>query len=242
MSFDGYMLLAITCQHSFGGYFVGRSAGAGRAMPVRFGGQQGARGFEFELTGGALCLDLANTLDERKSEQPRELLNGYADLVEWGRQSKAISEQTAARLRSRGADSSAAVATLERARAVREAIFEVFSATAGGRPAPARALAALNAALQDACRRRRLEPGTGGQLVWSWDEHGESLDRMLWPVLLSAAELATAPERERVRECASPTCAWLFLDRSRNASRRWCDMTVCGNRAKARRHRSKSSR
>jgi predicted RNA-binding Zn ribbon-like protein len=219
-----------------------RSSGEGSGTAVRYGGRLGPHGFEFELTGGALCLDLANTLDERKRARPRELLNRYDDLVEWGRQAKAISEATAARLRSRAAGSLAAEAALEHAREAREAIFEVLSASAGGRPPPAPALAALNAQLRTVWGRRRLEPGPDGSLVWSWDEDEEPLDRVLWPVLLSAAELATSPERERVRECASETCAWLFLDRSRNASRRWCDMTVCGNRAKARRHRSRRSR
>jgi predicted RNA-binding Zn ribbon-like protein len=215
---------------------------ANRATRVRYGGRQGAHGFEFELTGGALCLDLANTLDQRKTDRPRELLSSADDLVEWGRQARAIPEQTAARLRSRKADPSATAAALARAHEVREAIFQVFSALAHGRPGPAPALAVLNAHLQDALRRRRLTSDADGRLVWSWDEEEGSVERILWPVVLSAAELATSPERERVRECASPTCAWLFLDRSRNASRRWCDMTVCGNRAKARRHRSKRSR
>jgi predicted RNA-binding Zn ribbon-like protein len=209
---------------------------------VRYGGRQGADGFEFELTGGALCLDLTNTLDERKTDRPRELLASSDDLVEWGRQAGAIPEQTAARLRSRKADPSVTAAALARAHELREAIFEVFSAGAAGRPAPAPPLAVLNARLRDTLRRRHLAPGADGRLVWSWDEDEGSLERVLWPVVLSAAELATSPERERVRECASPTCAWLFLDRSRNASRRWCDMTVCGNRAKARRHRSRRAR
>jgi predicted RNA-binding Zn ribbon-like protein len=221
---------------------VTKASAGGRATPVRRGGRQGVRGFEFELTGGALCLDLANTLDERKTERPRELLKSYDDLVEWGWQAGAISEVTAARLRSGSAGSSATASALARALEIREAIFQVFAASAGDRPVPAPALAVLNARLRDAVRHRRLVPDAEGRLVWSWEGDEGSPERVLWPVVLSAAELATSPERERVRECASPTCAWLFLDRSRNASRRWCDMTVCGNRAKARRHRSKSSR
>lgn len=59
---------------------------------------------------------------------------------------------------------------------------------------------------------------------------------MLWPVARSAAELLTSPDAQRVRECALRSCSWLFVDRSRNRRRRWCDMKTCGNRAKARRH------
>jgi predicted RNA-binding Zn ribbon-like protein len=63
---------------------------------------------------------------------------------------------------------------------------------------------------------------------------------MLWPVVRSAAELLTSDELGRVRECAADNCAWLFLDRSKNRSRRWCDMAVCGNRDKVRRFRQRS--
>jgi predicted RNA-binding Zn ribbon-like protein len=72
---------------------------------------------------------------------------------------------------------------------------------------------------------------------WEWDQANSGLDRVLWPVAWSAAELLTQGPLERIRECpGQDTCGWLFLDLSKNASRRWCDMRVCGNRAKARRH------
>src|SRR5690606_34555848 len=69
---------------------------------------------------------------------------------------------------------------------------------------------------------------------FGWPE-SNALDQVLWPVAVSAAELLTSADRERVKECAADTCNWLFLDMSRNRSRRWCDMKECGNRAKARR-------
>jgi len=85
-----------------------------------------------------------------------------------------------------------------------------------------------------------VEPrGTG--FVWSWDADTPELDRPLWPIVRSAAELLTSPERELVKRCASDTCLWLFLDRTKNHARRWCDMKVCGNRAKVRRHRRRAT-
>ena len=71
--------------------------------------------------------------------------------------------------------------------------------------------------------------------VLAADDEG-ALDRPLWPVLRSAAALLTSDDIARIRECAAERCAWLFIDHSRNRSRRWCDMRDCGNRAKARRH------
>ncbi|MCL6613391.1 MAG: CGNR zinc finger domain-containing protein [Firmicutes bacterium] len=75
-----------------------------------------------------------------------------------------------------------------------------------------------------------------GGFAWKWGGEGKALDRMLWPVVRSAAELLISGDRERVRECAAEGCGWLFLDASRNTRRKWCAMTSCGNRAKARRY------
>ena len=70
---------------------------------------------------------------------------------------------------------------------------------------------------------------------WAWND-SDAPTSPLWPVLRSAADLLTSDELRLLRECAAETCTWLFLDRSRNHSRRWCAMQVCGHRAKARRH------
>lgn len=204
--------------------------------PIKRGGRPGPKGYLFEITGGAPCLDLANTVDNRPTEERREMLATYKDLVDWGRQSGTISAGTAAellkvaRLRPQAAESA-----LRRARAVREAIFDLFSALVAGRATPPRALRVLNRALERALSHLRLEQ-QGGELAWSWDMRRAPLDRVLWPAVRSAAELASQEERIRVRECAAASCSWLFLDRSKNGSRRWCDMTVCGNRAKASRY------
>jgi predicted RNA-binding Zn ribbon-like protein len=57
-----------------------------------------------------------------------------------------------------------------------------------------------------------------------------------WWVARSAAELLTSKELTSVRECAGYDCGRLFMDGTKNRSRRWCDMASCGNRAKGRRH------
>jgi predicted RNA-binding Zn ribbon-like protein len=71
---------------------------------------------------------------------------------------------------------------------------------------------------------------------WSWIAQDDVLDRMLWPVIRSAADLLTSQDLWSVKICASDSCNWLFLDTSKNQSRRWCDMKSCGNRAKVHRH------
>lgn len=189
---------------------------------------------EFDLTGGDVSLDLANTKSRRPTPQPREDLRDYDDLVDWGVQAGTIGSDDAAALRALAARSPrGARAALERARDLREAVFEVFSAVAGERPIPRKALDRVNAALPAALARLRLEP-TGDGAAWSWAGEAD-LDRVVWPAVRAAALLLTGPDRAHVRECGASDCAWLFLDRSRNGTRRWCNMAVCGNREKARR-------
>ena len=78
-----------------------------------------------------------------------------------------------------------------------------------------------------------------GHFDLEWDPDGSSLERPLWPIVRSAAELLTSGELARVHKCASDRCGWLFVDRSKNHSRRWCDMKECGNVAKVRRYRTR---
>jgi predicted RNA-binding Zn ribbon-like protein len=197
--------------------------------------------FEFELTGGDLALDLANTRERRPTAAPEEHLRGYADLVAWGVQAKAIGPQQAARLRVLAARRpQPARAALARALELREAVFGLFSALTDSRPLPPALLARLNASLPPAMAELRLTPESTGA-AWTWNETPH-LDRILWPVARAAAELLTSTGRERVRKCAARDCDWLFLDQSRNATRRWCDMTICGNREKARRFQDRSRR
>ncbi len=199
------------------------------------------RGYLFERSGGNLALDFANTVDSRPTPRARELLVEFGDLVAWGEQSGILAGREAQRLRAAARkDPARAERALSNARTVREAIFRIFSLAAAGRPPAPASLGTLNASLS-ALGRLRLEPARGG-FEWVWGGAKTDLERVLWPVSRAAASLLTSKDLGRVRECAAPECAWLFLDGSKNGTRRWCDMTVCGNRAKARRHYEKTRR
>jgi len=189
----------------------------------------------FELTGGALCLDFVNTIDNRPVG-PTELLNTYGDLVAWAEQTGVLSPELAGTLRTEATQRpDAAAAALDGARTLREAAHAVLTAAVTGAAAPADSLGMLEAAVPPSLARRRLvQTATGFEWEWAYDD--AALDGLLAPVVESAATLLTSPDLSRVRECEAERCGWLFLDRSRNRSRRWCDMSVCGNRAKVRRH------
>ena len=190
----------------------------------------------FEWHGGRTCLDFSNTVTWSGDLTVNERLGSYGDLVEWAERAEVLSESGARRLRRAArADPDAAAAALREARALREAIHEVVTARAERRDPGAAAAETLNRFLGRALGRLRLGV-EGDACSWTFVDQGDELDRMLWPVAWSAASLLTSAEASLVRTCANAQCGWLFVDRSRNRSRRWCDMKGCGNMAKARRH------
>jgi len=169
-----------------------------------------------------LALSFVNTRYWRGRAAPTETLNGAADLAAWCAAEAGIAAPAP------GADEFAA------ALALRESLARLFAAHARGDTPPAGDLDAVNAALALAPPRICLATAPGG-LAWaapvpaSWPSARAAL---LW----SAADLLTGPRRDRVRQCDNPECRYLFLDGSKAGTRRWCDMSSCGNRAKAHRH------
>jgi predicted RNA-binding Zn ribbon-like protein len=208
-------------------------------MTTNPGGAEGGE-HRFELSGGRLCLDFANTVSGDRSGEARERLGRYEDLLAWARQAGAIdpagSRRLLAEARRRPA---AAEAALRDAILLREALFRVFSAAAARAPAPRDDLARLSSFLGSALAHRRLDRAEGG-FALGWDDPPDALDAPLWRVTASAAELLTSPaELARVRVCGlhdTHECSWVFMDTTRAHTRRWCSMTSCGNKAKARRH------
>jgi len=189
-----------------------------------------------ELIGGRLCLDFANTSGWHASENPKENLNTYDELVEWSHHAGILSEDDAQKLSRKAAkNQSQSERVLRRALELREAIYSIFSSVAVGIPPKKEALTILNRNLSKSMAHSQLIPVKTG-FLWDINGNKDTLDWMLNPVVRSAADLLTSDRLKRVKICADDRgCGWLFLDSSRNRSRRWCDMKDCGNRAKARR-------
>jgi len=191
---------------------------------------------KLNLIGGALCLDFANTVGWRGGPDADETLLDYEDLVGWARRAGVLSERQGREgLKRAAAEAARARAAHRKAIALREALHRVFSSLAAGRAAEPADLATINAAVADAYRHLRLAP-SGVDFAWEWYEVDGALDLPIWIVARSAADLLVSADLTRVRQCAGERCDGLFLDASRNRSRRWCDMAECGNRAKARRN------
>ena len=194
--------------------------------------------YTFDLSGGRLCLDFANTVGDRGTGQPSEQLGSYGDFLAWAEQAGATTARAARGLRRAAAARRAqARQVLADAIRLREALYRVFAAVATGRTPRAPDLAIVNAALPAAFERSRLVPSAGG-FTLAAGVREDDLAAPLTPVVWSAVDLLVSPEADRIRTCAATACAWLFLDTTKNRARRWCDMKTCGNREKVRRFRS----
>jgi predicted RNA-binding Zn ribbon-like protein len=183
-----------------------------------------------------LCLDLANTAEWHASEHPKEKLKTYNDLVQWALHSKILSEKDVHKLiRKAKREPNRAEEVLKRAIELREAIYHIFSDLAKGNLPSKKDMEVINLNLSRTMAHSELVHTKDG-FIWSTSRGKGDLDSMLGPVIQSAAELLTSDSLGRVKECADDRgCGYLFMDKSRNKSRRWCDMTDCGNRAKAQR-------
>lgn len=191
----------------------------------------------FDMGVGVLCLDFANTVNWHASDHPEDALNGYSDLLDWGTAAGILSSTQAAQLRQTAANQpESTAAAFDRAIQTREAIYRIFADFSEQGSVDPDDLAILNEALSRSLPHLRLTV-SDAEFAWDWAEDPDSLDRVLWVVARSAGELLTSDQLDRVRQCADDRgCGYLFLDTSRNRSRRWCSMESCGNRAKARRH------
>ena len=189
---------------------------------------------EFEYSGGALCLDFANTRGNR-SDPTKDQLTVYDDLLGWAVGSGALSDAERGQLQAtaRRSDDAAAVVFAEAIEA-RETVYRICDAVAKGVSPAAADLEALNRVLASV-PQRRLCCG-GACCEWDWPDDGTDLRCVVWRVIRSAADLLTSEDAVRIHQCEAPDCSWLFLDQSRGGRRRWCDMNTCGNRAKARRY------
>jgi len=189
-----------------------------------------------KFVGGELCLDFANAVDWPGSTNPVEWISTYEDLVSWSTRAGVLEQPQAQLLRTKAAGNPAeAEVTFKNAVSFRRAVYRIFSAVVDKEKPSSIDMKTLNVELKEARSHMRISAAEKGFRL-EWVDSENSLGRMLWPIAVSAAELLISENLKRVRKCATKECSWLFLDRSRNRSRRWCNMQDCGNKAKARRH------
>ena len=189
----------------------------------------------YEFTAGDLGLDFVNTLEHHDGPVREDMLTSWPALVDWSVKAGLATPQVAAGLLALGTKNPrAAGAAFRRALRLRECLYRIVTALLAKRRPAAGDLKEFNGFLAAAQAAAVLRPADGG-LVLDLPVSPERPESVLGPVVTAAARLLTSPETvARIRRCDQETCRWFFVDRSRNRSRRWCDMRVCGNRAKAR--------
>jgi predicted RNA-binding Zn ribbon-like protein len=197
---------------------------------------------DWDFDSGNLVLDFANTAEFHASDDPDEKLETYPDLVSWSQEAGLLTKDEAGELLLRDEQTPQKTEkSMRKAIALREIIYRIISAAAQGESPEKSDLAKFNQYVSEAFRKSQISPSDEG-FTWSWQEQEESGDRILWTLVREAANLITSEDIKRVGECADDRgCGYLFIDTSRNHSRRWCSMEDCGNRAKAQRHYQKIS-
>lgn len=196
----------------------------------------------FQLIADHPILDLVNTLDWRfrkHGEAPKEPVEGlqsYSDLLTFVEKSKLWTAKHS-RMLQENISPAAGGRVLQQVRHLREACAEILYAAADGSQQPPAAHRTLTRMFKAALEQQELV-WNGSHLAWEWPEMAPAAELPLWLLSLSAANLMISPEIGRVRACENPECRWLFYDGSKNGARRWCSMSLCGNRMKARRFKA----
>ncbi|MGD2095980.1 MAG: CGNR zinc finger domain-containing protein [Desulfobacterales bacterium] len=186
-----------------------------------------------KLSGGRLCLDFVNTVDCYGCDDIGEYLIDYQDLIDWSLHVGILTSDEAKRLTLKSAENPAEANRVhQRAIELREIIYSLFGSILEATPQTQTDLKAFNDYLSDMMALSKIVKTADG-FDWDMTANKADLDWILNPIIRSATDVLISEEWRRIKKCADPTCGWIFLDVSRNHSRRWCDMRDCGNRAKA---------
>ncbi len=185
------------------------------------------------LMGGRLCLAIVNSVAWRRSDEPNDHLDSYDYLLDVAAASGRLPDTETLRVLAKREPGPAGL-VLARVAELREQLYEVFSAVAAGEGLPPVALSRLNDVVGQALSQLQLAPaGNGARVDW---RSPVDVNLPLWLIALSAADALTDGSLDRVKQCPDERCGWVFFDATRNRSRRWCEDSQCGNRARAKRY------
>ena len=200
-------------------------------------------GLNLDLKSGHPALEFTNTVNDHASQNPGETLFQYEDLLTWGMRAGLLPGEQVENLRHKAeARPREAAVVFAQALELREALYRILVAKTEKNPPADEDLMVLNSLLRDLTRGAQVMPQED-RFVWQWDFDPEFVKGPLAMIALSAVDLMTSEHYQRVGQCADVDgCGWLFVDTSKNHSRRWCDINDCGNRAKQRRYQKRAHR
>lgn len=194
-----------------------------------------------DFIGGDAALDFINTVTGR-DQSPRDWLDTYARLLEWAALARLLPERNLRALTKKmHAEPAAATRALTRAKELREELFALVRAVTAGSAPPKSALTTLHEhwLAGSEAHEFRFE---NGRVVAEVRPDAADFDLIAAMVAYRMVEHVLPQPADRLRICGGSNCAWVFLDSSKAGRRRWCDMAVCGNVAKAQRFYARSRR
>ena len=188
-----------------------------------------------EIVGGALCLDFVNTINSRRNPE-HDYLTVYMDLLNWSGKVGILSTLQNSRMQKQARqDVEVGESALKKAKEFRELLHRLFADLASGGEPKKDDMVSFSEFYGEAISNSQLVR-TDDYFSHHW-QVDQTYDAMLWPIAYSAGQILLSKELSQVKEC--PGCGWLFLDTSKNQSRRWCSMNTCGARDKMRRYHGK---
>jgi len=191
------------------------------------------------LVGGELAFNFANTTSGRGGPRRLEHLRTADDIAVWAHHAKIIGKQSVRDLQRRfGANPRLADLLLRRGLELRDVVYRIGVALAARRPARSGdvdCMTRIHAECVRVGRLRKIE----GIYGWTWNIIAYPVEAILGPIALSALSLVCQADLSRIKQCPGRDCGWLFFDTTKNKNRRWCEMEVCGNRAKQKRLRTR---
>ena len=198
-----------------------------------------SRAGSLDLVGGALALDLTNTSSGRGTPGHQEHLRDFDTVMQWVAHARILTPGDCAYVRSAAASRpKLARAFFKRLLEIRELIWMIATALAERRPVAEKLRGALTAAHAESLRHAEIKM-RDGVFIWVWNPRHDIQAAILGPITLSALTLLMEKDLSRTKRCAGQECGWLFFDTTKNKRRRWCEMRVCGNRAKVRAARAR---
>jgi predicted RNA-binding Zn ribbon-like protein len=192
-----------------------------------------------ELDGGILCLDFVNSVRNRFENPFYEFIITPDDWLLWSRRTQICDPSTEQKLdKYISENGDKAITELNRIIRVRETLYRIFRKTAQKEQPLIKDIRYFNKELTFSFRFLNLEINDSLETIPTWNYKKPDLIYLLLPILKSAYELLTSGLKDHIKEC--PNCGWLYLDKTRNKSRRWCNMKTCGNTEKTKKYYYKS--
>jgi len=203
---------------------------------------EASRAGSLPLIGNELALDFANTASGRGTATHRNHLRRAEHVIAWARHAGILTAADGDKvIRATSRNPRLASKLMAGALALRDLVYSISEAAASGREPKAEAVEQLTRLYAQCIARSRLQR-VGGTFVWTWVSTDAPVQAILGPIVLSALTLLTQSDLSRVKQCEGQSCGWLFFDVTKNRGRRWCEMEVCGNRAKQRRFHARQHR